>query len=686
MELRRPRTDSAGPKPATRVRTAPKHRKLHRAPAPRGPDTHAPRHPDASAPWPLAGRLRPAGCLSTVPPGTSATRRRRLLHAGSHHLGKVLHLVTRTAYQRLLAERTGGDNHLGARRLQLARDRACNLQLLAVRDGQIGHRGAAAKGIFARLGRFEQLAHRLDDGTRLVVDAAAAPQFAGVVVGIARGTVLDLQASGAHQAEDILRMVQHLDAVERIILAEDLQTNRARGDQRRNAVLAEELRIVLHHLARRVGLARQLERTATADASLAVGPPHLLARSAEELLHGRERTGREQRHAAGEVAHLALALRAVKPLEVAVAPLVGHVAHLVARVEPQRIEVNVHGALLDAAAAHEAVVGRGQPQRVVAAVTQEVDRLHVVDAQHALQLAGVDADAAARAGLDLEVVVGGLLLGRAEAVAAQEDERNLGKDVHVAREGERHEEDTEARGVEPPGHRFERHEREHLDMGGQPAAQTAREEATAAVDGAGDALGHQSGREDEPQRREGHAVTQNMVRRAAHAHGLRVEALAPGQRHAREDEEQQQVHHEVEEGLVLEPRGEVLEKDVALQRHPAQPEVRECLKPPDRNEEEPPEGERHVHVAQQGVHPEDAPVEQRLAHHLAQSFQRPACGDSLQNEHLVGTRQSVEPRTPLPEQHGEHQRRAHDEGDAEWCVECHIQKLSMPPPRRGAAP
>ena len=237
-------------------------------------------------------------------------------------------------------------------------------------------------------------------------------------------------------------------------------------------------------------------------------------------------------------------------------------------------------------------------------------------------------------------------------------------------------------GIDEQVAQYARHEREHVDVAGQPVAEAAREEPSAAIDGAGDAFGHKAGREDEPQRRKSHAVAHDVTRRTAQAHRLRVETLAPRQRHAREDEEQQQVHHEIEEGLVFEPRGEVLEEDMPLQRHPAQTEVRKRLYPSERNEQEPPEGQRHVHVAQQRVDPEDAPVEQRFAHHLAQGVQRPAGGESLQNEHLVGTRQFPEPRTPLPEQHGKHQRRARDEGDAEWCVKSHNQKTLGAAPTR----
>ena len=469
-------------------------------------------------------------------------------------------------------------------------------------------------------------------------------------------------------------MVQDLDTRQVVILAEDLEADRARRDERCDAVLAEQVCIVFHHLARRIGLAGQFERPAAADAAFAVGPPDLLARGLEDRRHRRHRARRQQGHAARKIAHLARTFGAVETLEIAVAAFVGHVVHLVARVDAERVEINADGAFLGTAAAHQAVVGRLEAQHVVTAVAQEVDRLHVVDAQHALQLAGVDADAAARAGLDLEIIVGRLLFARAQVVTAQEDEGYLRENMHVTRERQRHEEHAEARGIEPPRRGFEIHQRHHADMPGHPLPEAPGEESPAAVKRARGAFGHQTRREHEPQRRQGHPVARDVLRRAPHAHRPGVETLAPGQRHAREDEQQQEVHREIEERLVLQPRGEILEKDVSLQRHVAEAQIGDRLGPPHGDQQEPAESQRHVHVPQQGVDPEDAAVEQRLAHHLPRRPEGAARRQSEQNPFLVGAGQAVEPRPPLPGQDGEHHRSADDERQTEWRVESHRQK------------
>ena len=439
-------------------------------------------------------------------------------------------------------------------------------------------------------------------------------------------------------------------------------------------MFAEQLGVVTHHLAGRVGLAGQLQRPSAADAALAVGPPDLFARRIEDPGHRRHRPRRQQGHTAGEITHLARTRRTVHTGQITVATLIGDVAHPVARIESQRIEVDAHGALLGTTPAHQAVVGRLAAQHAVTAVTQEVDRLHGADVEHALQLAGVDADAAARAGLDLETVERGLLLARTQPVAAQEDERDLGKDVHVARERQCHEEEPEAGGVEPPGSRLEVHQRQHADVCRHPSAERTGQEAPAAVQRAGRALGQQACREDEPQGRQGDAVAQDVFRRAAHAHSPRAETLAPGQGHAREDKEQQQVHQKVEDGLVFESRGEILEEDVTLQGHVTEPEVGHRLDPAHRDQEEPAEGQRHVHVAQQGIDAEDPPVEERLADDLPRGLQRAPRGQSAQDQHLVGPRQAVEPRSPLPEEREEHHGRAGHEGYAERSEEVHGQK------------
>ena len=66
------------------------------------------------------------------------------------------------------------------------------------------------------------------------------------------------------------------------------------------------------------------------------------------------------------------------PIEIAVATLVGNVAHRVARVEAQRIEVDADRTFRLAASAHQTVACRRERERVMPSVAQEIDRLYVV--------------------------------------------------------------------------------------------------------------------------------------------------------------------------------------------------------------------------------------------------------------------------------------------------------------------
>ncbi len=125
---------------------------------------------------------------------------------------------------------------------------------------------------------------------------------------------------------------------------------------------------------------------------------------------------------------------------------------------------------------------------------------------------------------------------------------------------------------------------------------------------------------------------------------------------------------------MLQPRAEIFEKDVSLQRHVAESEIGDGLGPPHGDQQEPPEGQRHVHIPQQGVDPEDAAVKQRFAHHLPHRGQGAARGYSEQNPFLVVAGQQPEPLAPLPRQRKEHHRGAEDKRYAERCVESHRQK------------
>ena len=213
----------------------------------------------------------------------------------------------------------------------------------------------------------------------------------------------------------------------------------------------------------------------------------------------------------------------------------------------------------------------------------------------------------------------------------------------------------------------------------QRGAQRPREESAAPVECRREALGREARRKDEPQGRQRDAVAPGVAGRTAHPHGPRIEPLAPGQRHAREHEEQQQVHRELEHGLMGQSRGEIFEKNMPLQRHPAEAHVGDRLDPPHGDQQEPAERQAHVHVSQQRIDPEYAPVEQRLAHRLADGLQRRERRNPLQDAPAVVGRQTPEPAPPLPRHGGEHEQRPDDERYAEWCEKRHMLAMDAPP-------
>ena len=172
-----------------------------------------------------------------------------------------------------------------------------------------------------------------------------------------------------------------------VLLSEYPQTDRARCDKRRDVVLCEELLVELHHIAGRIDLTCEHHRTATAYATLLVGPPHLLACRLEYAAHSIECVWSEQRHTTCKITNTPLAVRTILASQVVVSSLVGDIAHRGARVETQGVEIDSHRAYLLASATHQAVVSNLLLQHIVTSVTQEIDRLHIVDAELLLQLA-----------------------------------------------------------------------------------------------------------------------------------------------------------------------------------------------------------------------------------------------------------------------------------------------------------
>ncbi len=109
-----------------------------------------------------------------------------------------------------------------------------------------------------------------------------------------------------------------------------------------------------------------------------------------------------------------------------------------------------------------------------------------------------------------------------------------------------------------------------------------------------------------------------MLGRAAHTQETGVDLLDESQKEARQDVEQQQVHEVSEENLGAVSRRIVVEKTV----EDGAPEVEwafdadAALDGAHHNQEEPPEGDTAVHIAESPVLLGDAQVQQALAEHL----------------------------------------------------------------------
>jgi len=163
------------------------------------------------------------------------------------------------------------------------------------------------------------------------------------------------------------------------------------------------------------------------------------------------------------------------------------------------------------------------------------------------------------------MVVTFLLNAAADTCIAQEYQRNFGKDVHVTRERQREEKDAERNGIEPPHRKFAVNQQAvGKRIGKQFAGRVGQE--TAAADSrrdnvhlvaqspadatefpqyaAGETLGQQTGREDEPQGGECDAVPEHMLGRASHAHCPRADPFEKGQADPDQDEQQQGVFNQ----------------------------------------------------------------------------------------------------------------------------------------------
>ena len=127
-------------------------------------------------------------------------------------------------------------------------------------------------------------------------------------------------------------------------------------------------------------------------------------------------------------------------------------------------------------------------------------------------------------------------------------------------------------------------------------------------------------------------------------------------------------------GLCSRPVEKYLKKTCACRGDVAEAQVGNRLDPSHGDEQEPAEGQRHVHVSEQRIDAEDPAMQQRLADDLPEGRQGVARGKPAQDPQLVGMRKLPEPRPPLPRKGEEHHGGTDYEGYAERSKEIHRQR------------
>jgi hypothetical protein len=112
-------------------------------------------------------------------------------------------------------------------------------------------------------------------------------------------------------------------------------------------------------------------------------------------------------------------------------------------------------------------------------------------------------------------------------------------------------------------------------------------------------------------------------------------------------------------------RGEVLKEDMTLQWHEVEADIHGGLYPPHRDKQKPTEGERGVHISEQGVVPKYANMEQRLAYHLPHRNERVTREDATANLDTIYPRYAHKPQYPLETDVNEQHRSTNNKGDGE---------------------
>ena len=233
-----------------------------------------------------------------------------------------------------------------------------------------------------------------------------------------------------------------------VFVLEGIVADRAGGDERGGAGAVDEFRVLAAQFSSLLVKSLLRQRTAAADALLLVHKPVFLPHGVENLLHcGADGWG-ELGHTAAEVGHTPDGVERLDLLQVLIVS-VGVKVALVAGNTADGHQVYVHRTVLGAAAAHQAVLASLHNVLVmfeVAQVAQQIDRLHIHNAEVLVERAAVDAHTATRAGAELEFGEPRHLDALLDAQFAEIDEEDFREDVHIARERQQQEENAEGDG------------------------------------------------------------------------------------------------------------------------------------------------------------------------------------------------------------------------------------------------
>ncbi|MFQ8827980.1 MAG: hypothetical protein ACLR76_12000 [Alistipes sp.] len=196
--------------------------------------------------------------------------------------------------------------------------------LAVVVDGQIGDARTAAERIFAR---FSGSVTADPPILRAARRNAATPAFAGIVIGIDRSAGLRLQPPGGDQSFDVIEWC-NTSMPGRSAFPEYAQ--QIGQEVTASMPCLEQLRLLSIMAWRR----RSRRMASAAGAATPVRrPADRLAGRLEDTLH-RVQNQASAASAAGEIAYVAFALRAVDPLRVAVAVVPDRNRTLLSAVEP----------------------------------------------------------------------------------------------------------------------------------------------------------------------------------------------------------------------------------------------------------------------------------------------------------------------------------------------------------------